>query len=155
MAPFGGALRSVVAVLGLFFGGAAIGLGLAGALAPGSGVATVVSFFALPIAFAAGLQTWYGLALLSLLPRLLRWGRGAGPRPVLSGEEATSGLSGAWVFLPFSSAGAVVAGGVVGLVSTTQAAWFTVLVYWLVGTLHGLLAWRLARGGILLPLESA
>lgn len=147
MAYSGGTLHSVLAVLGLFFGGAAIGAWLAGALAPGSWVATGVGFFALPIAFAAGLQAWYGLALLSLIPRLVRRGRGIGRRP-------PSGLPGSWTFLPFSSAAGAVAGGVVGLVSTTQPVWFAVLMYWLAGTIHGLLAWRLARQGILLPPES-
>lgn len=69
--------------------------------------------------------------------------------------DGTSGLAGSWIFLPLSSAGGAVAGGVVGLVSATRPAWLIVLVYWLVGTVHGLLAWRLARGGILLPPESA
>jgi hypothetical protein len=47
-----------------------------------------------------------------------------------------------------------VAGIVVGLLSSTQAPWLVALVYWLVGTAHGLLAWRLAQRGVLLPPES-
>jgi hypothetical protein len=150
-----GALPAILALLSLFLGGAAVGSGLAGALAPGSWLAAVVGFFALPVAFAAGLQAWYGLALVSLLPRLLSWFRRAGPRPVSRGRDAGPGLSGSWIFLPLSSASGAAAGLVVGVVSSTQPAWLILLVYWLVGTLHGLLAWRLARGGILLPPESA
>jgi hypothetical protein len=43
---------------------------------------------------------------------------------------------------------------VAGLASPTQPAWLVALVYWLVGTAHGVLGWRLARRGVLLPPES-
>jgi hypothetical protein len=43
---------------------------------------------------------------------------------------------------------------VVGLASSTHPAWLVALVYWLVGTGHGALAWRLARRGVLMPPES-
>ncbi|CAN5891022.1 hypothetical protein BH24GEM1_BH24GEM1_13280 [soil metagenome] len=32
--------------------------------------------------------------------------------------------------------------------------WLVALVYWLVGTVYGLVAWQLARRGFLLPPES-
>jgi hypothetical protein len=145
----------ISALLGLFLGGAAAGIGLARALAPDSWVAETVSFFALPVAFATGLQAWYGLALFSLIPRVLRWwlsGSHASPAGVRQTRPVQ--LPGSFVFLPLSSGAGTVAGLVVGLVSSTYPLWFIVLVYWLVGTLHGLLAWRLARGGVLLPPES-
>jgi hypothetical protein len=114
-----------------------------------------VSFFALPLAFAAGLQLWYGLALFSLVPRLVRmllWPGGAAP---VSTSSPTAALAGSWVFLPMSSGLGAVAGLVVGLASPNQPLWVVFPVYWFVGTLHGVLAWRLARAGILMPPEAA
>ncbi len=138
----------------LFLGGAAAGVGLAGALAAGSWVAQVVSFFALPVAFAASLQAWYGMALLSLVPRLLGRLRGSTPERPRQPGSAQPGIPGSFVFLPISSGVGAVTGIVVGLVSSTHPAWLVALVYWVIGTAHGLLGWRLARGGFLLPPES-
>jgi hypothetical protein len=129
-------------------------LGLAAVLAPGSRVAEVVSFFALPVAFAASLQIWYGLALLSLVPRLLGRLRRSRPVSPRSPGPAEPGLPGSLVFLPLSSGAGALAGIVAGLASPTQPAWLVALVYWLVGTAHGVLGWRLARRGVLLPPES-
>jgi hypothetical protein len=147
-------LGTIAAFLGLFLGGAAVGGALAGAFAPGSWIAGVVSFFALPLAFAAGLQAWYGLALLSLIPRLLGRLRGLRPLPAGNQQAAKSNIPGSFVFLPLSSVAGATAGMVVGLASSTHPAWLVALVYWIVGTGHGALAWRLARGGFLIPPES-
>jgi hypothetical protein len=147
-------VATAVAFVGLFLGSAAVGSGLARILAPGSWLAEAVSFFALPLAFAAGLQLWYGLALFSLVPRLVRaFLRSDGAAPVPTSSPTTA-LVGSWVFLPMSSGLGAVAGLVVGLASPTQSLWIVFPVYWLVGTLHGALAWRLARAGILMPPEA-
>jgi hypothetical protein len=103
---------------------------------------------ALPVAFALGLQLWFGLALLSVIPRLL--GRGRGRRPA----SPVAGLPGGFVFLPLSSLAGALAGLATGMLSRTQPFWWVALLWWGVGTLHGLLAWRLARTGFLLPPES-
>ncbi|HUF35999.1 MAG TPA: hypothetical protein VMN37_08615 [Gemmatimonadales bacterium] len=100
------------------------------------------------MAFAVGLQAWYGLALLGLVAQLFRGRRQrrgsiAGP----AGPSGAPGLFGSWVFLPLSSGAGAAAGVVAGLASPTQPAWFVALAYWLVGSLHGLVAWRLARRG--------
>jgi hypothetical protein len=146
-------LVMILALLALFPGAAAVGVGLARWLAPGSWVADAVSFFALPIAFAAGLQMWYGLALFGALVQLVgRWRVGA--VPVRDHAVARPPLPGSAVFLPLSSGAGAFAGLVAGLVSSTQRAWLVMLVYWLVGTLHGVVAWRLARSGVLMPPES-
>jgi hypothetical protein len=144
-------LAVIAAFAGLFLGGAAIGGALAGVYAPGSWIAAVAGFFALPLAFAVGLQAWYGLALLSLIPRLLGrlWGSKTPPERV-----PVAGIPGSFVFLPLSAGAGATAGLVVGLASSTQPAWLVALVYCLVGTGHGALAWRLARGGVLIPPES-
>lgn len=151
--PASRAWVAALAMFGLFLGGGGIGLWLADVLAPGSRAAQAVSFFALPLAFAAGLQLWYGLALLSVVPRLLGFGRSR-PRPRPSGSAVRPDLPGSVVFVPLSSGIAAIAGIVVGLLSPTEAAWLVALVYWLAGTAHGLVAWRLARRGVLLPPES-
>jgi len=144
----------LAAFVGLFFGGAAVGGALAEAFAPGSWIAAVAGFFALPLAFAFGLQGWYGLALLSLIPRLLGRLRGLRRLDGRSGRAKGASIPGSFVFLPLGSLAGATAGIVVGLVSPTHPAWLVVLVYWTVGTGHGAVAWRLARGRYLLPPES-
>jgi hypothetical protein len=131
----------VGAYTGLFLGGGAAGVGLAELLAPGSWLAQAVGLFALPIAFAAGLQAWQGLALLGLIPRLLGW------------RTVPGRLRGSLVFLPLSSGAGAVAGMIVGLASPIYPWWLVLLSYWLAGTAHGLLGWQLARRGILWPPE--
>jgi hypothetical protein len=144
-------LSIACAFFGLFIGGALVGLGLARLLAPGSWWADALSGFALPLAFVLSLQAWFGLALLSLIPRLVRrllgrdpWGS-APPLPPIPGAAA---------FVPISSAIGLVVGIAVGWLSATHALWLVASVYWLVGTFYGLLAWRLARAGLLLPPEN-
>ena len=144
-------LATIAAFAGLFFGGGAVGDWLARTLAPGSWVAEAVSVFALPLAFAMGLQAWYGLALLGLVPHLVRLVLRPGTparmkRPV--------SLPGAWVFLPLSVSFGAIAGVVAGLASPTHPVWIVAPIYLSVGTVHGVVAWRLARRGILMPPET-
>jgi hypothetical protein len=143
-----------LAIIALFLGGAAVGGTLAGAFAPGSWISEVVGFFALPLAFAAGLQAWYGLALLRLIPRVLGSLRGLRPQAARSRAGASASIPGSFVFVPLSSVAGAIAGIVVGLASPTHPAWLVALVCWIVGTGYGALAWGLARGGFLTPPES-
>jgi len=152
--PAAGALAIIAAFVGLFLGGGAVGGALAAAFAPGSWIAAVAGFFALPLAFAAGMQAWYGLALLSLIPRLLGRLRGGPARSAQGARARGGGIPGSFVFLPLGSAAGAAAGLVVGLASSTHSGWLVALVYWLVGTGYGALTWRLARGGVLIPPES-
>ena len=138
----------VLSYLALFLGAGALGGFLSRSLAPGSWPAEVVGFFALPVAFAIGMQMWFGLALLSVIPRLL--GRRRGRRPA----SPVAGLPGGFVFLPLSSLAGTLAGVATGLLSRIHSFWWVALLWWGVGTLHGLLAWRLARTGYLMPPES-
>ena len=145
-------LSVAITFFGLFLGGAATGLGLARLLAPGSWWAEGVSAFAFPVAFAVSLQAWFGLALLSIIPKLiglLITGTDRRPRPRINAP-----IPGAMVFLPMSSGIGAVVGLVVGWLSSTHSVWVVAPVYWVVGTLYGLLAWRLARAGFLMPPES-
>lgn len=147
-----------LAILGsfllLFVGAAALGGGLADAFASGSWIAAVAGFFALPLAFAGGLQAWYGLALLSLIPRLLRYLRGLPIATAPRDPDARPNIPGSFVFLPFSSLAGAAAGTVVGIASSTHSAWLVFLVFWIFGTAHGALAWSLARRGYLVPPET-
>ena len=145
-----GGLAVAVSFVALFLGGAVVGLELANALAPGSWTANAVSFFALPLAFATSLQAWYGFAVLGIISRLLRGRLRPAGRP-----SASASLAGSWVFLPISVVWSAGAGLIAGLVSPTQPLWLVTPIYGLVGTMYGLLAWRLARAGFLLPPETA
>jgi hypothetical protein len=148
-----GPLPLILALLVLFLGGGVTGIALARTFAPGSFLADVVSFFALPVAFAFGLKAWFGLALAGAAIRVLGTRRrdgvqGQTPRAV------TTPLPGSLVFLPLSSGAGAVAGIIVAIVSTRGSGWLAWLTYWTVGTLHGFVSWRLARAGVLIPPES-
>ena len=131
----------LAAYVGLFPGSAAVGVWLAELLAPGSRLAELVSFFA--------------LAHLGLVPRLLGRLRASGSAAPAARTWGRPELPGSWVFFPLSSVFGLLAGVAVGLASSSHAAWLVALVYWLVGSLHGLLAWRLARAGFLMPPDAA
>jgi hypothetical protein len=149
-----GPLAIIAAYLALFAGGAAAGGALAEVFAPDSWIAEAAGFFALPLAFVAGLQAWYGLALFGVMLRLFGrlWGsRDRAARHQPGGKES---LPGAFVFLPFASVAGAAAGIVVGVASPVHAVWLVAMVYWFVGTGHGALAWGLARRGLLTPPES-
>ena len=91
------------------------------------------------------------LALLSLIPqvvRLLLRSQTGRSRP-LTGAP----ISGAGAFVPIASGIGAAVGLVVGWLSPTHPVWLVALVYWVVGSLYGLLAWRLARAGLLMPPE--
>ena len=145
-----GTLPLIVALLGLFLGSGGVGVWLAKTLAPGSFVAEAVSLFALPVAFALGLQAWYGFAIVGAVWRLIR----LGSRRAAARAARGPSLPGGFVFLPISSTIGATAGLIVGLLSPTQSALLVAAIYWFAGTLHGFLAWRLARAGVLVPPES-
>jgi hypothetical protein len=141
------ALPMVAALAVLFLGGAAAGDWLARSLAPGSWLAEAVGFFALPVAFALSLQAWYGLALFGILARLATGRLAAVP-------SRRAPLPGSVVFLIFSSSMGGSTGVLVGILSSTQPLWLVVIAFWTLGTLHGLVGWRLARAGVLMPPDS-
>ena len=145
--PRGGALALLAALAALFPGSAAVGVLLAERLAPGSWLAQIVGFFALPLAFVAGLQMWIGVAIFGAIVRLLIGRR----RSIGRRTETRAALPGSVVFLPLSSAAGLAAGLIVGVVPASPSLLLAIAVFWLLGTLHGWLAWRLARAGVLVP----
>lgn len=140
----------VVTILGVaFFGAGGLGLALAAALAPGSQVASAISFLLLPAALILGFNAWLGLAILILVPQLIA--RLLRPGPSRVPVEARSEVvpPGSWAFVPMSSVITLVGGIVVGFLSITHQSWVVALVYWLVGTAYGASLWFLARAGYL------
>jgi hypothetical protein len=57
------------------------------------------------------------------------------------------------VFLPLGSMAGLIAGLIIGALSATRPFFAVLMIFWLVGTLHGFAAWRLARNGYLMPPE--
>jgi hypothetical protein len=108
----------LLSYLALFLGAGVLGGLLARGLAPESWPAEVVGFFALPVAFAIGLQLWFGLALLSVIPRLLR------RRPGIRPAQPKAALSGGFVLVPLSSLAGALAGVAIGMLSRIHAVWW-------------------------------
>jgi hypothetical protein len=146
----GGALALIAALLVLFPGSAALGVTLADWLAPGSWIAQIAGFFALPLAFVLGLQMWIGVAIFGAVVRLLV-SRSHPPR-TSAGDRVV--LPGSFVFLPLSSIAGLLAGVITAIVPAASSAILAMGVFWLTGTLHGLVAWQLAKRGVLVPPDS-
>lgn len=140
----------VVTVLAVaFFGAGGLGLALAATLAPGSQVASAISFLLLPAALILGFNAWLGLAILILVPQLIVRLLRPGPSRVLVEARREVVPPGSWAFLPMSSVIALAGGIVVGFLSVAYQGWVVALVYWLVGTIYGASLWFLARTGYL------
>jgi hypothetical protein len=75
------------------------------------------------------------------------------PQTGRSRPLAAAPIPGAGAFVPIASGIGAAVGLVVGWLSTTRPVWLVALVYWVVGSLYGLLTWRLARAGLLVPPE--
>jgi hypothetical protein len=128
-----------------------LGSGLGGTLlvttiAPGSFLAAFAGAFAFPLAFGLGMPCWLGLALATAL-----WGRVRhGPRKARPHEIPGGSIA----FVPVSIGLAGVAGLVVGLSGSRIGAVATLALYLLLGTVHGVACWQLARRGYLpFPVE--
>jgi hypothetical protein len=147
----GGVLALLAALFALFPGSAALGVTLAEWLAPGSWIAQIAGFFALPLAFITGLQMWVGVAIVGAIVRLLVSRRFP---PRAAADDGRAGLPGSFIFFPISSAAGLLAGVIVALVPAAPSAVWAIVVFWLTGTLHGLVAWRLADRGVLVPPDS-
>jgi hypothetical protein len=146
----GGAPALIAALLVLFPGSAALGVTLAEWLAPGSWIAQIAGFFALPLAFVLGLQMWIGVAIFGAVVRLLV----SRSRPPRISDRDRIVLPGSFVFFPLSSGAGLLAGVITAIVPSASSAILAIAVFWLTGTLHGFVAWRLAKRGVLVPPDS-
>lgn len=144
MSPIGG----LVLYFALFFGGGLLGSHLARAVAPGSGLAELVSFLAFPAAFLLGVFAWAGAALPAVvrgLVRMLRARGAAGPGPRSAADPVI--VPGSFAFLPVALVVTGAAGCAVGLLSGTQSFVAVLGLYLLIGAGYGALCWRVARTG--------
>lgn len=130
----------------LFLGGGIAGSLLATALAPESWLAAFAGLFAFPLAFAAGMPCWLGLALLTAAWGLVR----RGPRKTRPHEIPGGSIA----FVPVAIGIAGAAGVVIGLCGSRLGFIATVALYLLLGITYGAACWRLARAGYLpFPVE--
>lgn len=147
-APGPSAGLGLVFYLVLFFGGGLLGSQLARTMAPGSGLAELVSFLAFPAAFMGGIVAWAGAALPAAvrgLVRMVRSGEDAQPSPRPGTEPVI--VPGSFAFVPVSLVVASGAGFLVALLSRTHSFAAVLGLYLLIGAGYGSLCWRLARSG--------
>lgn len=135
---------------GLFFGGGYLGIQVSHILAPDSGLAEFVSFLMLPTAFVIGIVAWAGAAIPSAVLRLVRL--------ILKGDRAASVMEkgskatippGSSAFVPAALVPCLVAGAVVGSLSTRFGFGWVFSLYAVLGLGYGVVCWRLARTGYL------
>lgn len=144
-------LAQIVTTAVVFFGGAGAGMALARVIAPGSQVAEMVAFFALPLALVTGFQLWLGAAIVLLLPRFVRairrreW-RADVPTPA---EELLEVPPGHAVFVVTGTGWGTAAGLLVGLVPSASSFAGAAGAFAMLGVGYGLLARTLARRGLL------
>jgi hypothetical protein len=138
--------RQALTIAILFFGCGVAGSLLASALSPDCLAGAFIGAFAFPVAFAAGMPCWLGLALLTAL-----WGRVRhGPRKPRPHEIP----GGSVAFVPVSVAVVGAAGLVVALCDSRLGFAATAALYLLLGAVYGVACWQLARRGFLpFPVE--
>jgi len=132
-----------------FFGGAGLGLALAAALAPGSELASAISFLLLPAALILGFNAWLGLAILLLMPQLIAQllRPGSNRAPINNRQDLVP--PGYWVFVPTSTASSLLGGILVGILSVDHSGWLVAFSYGALGTAYGATLCLLARAGYL------
>lgn len=151
-----GFLAQIAATFCALFGGGGAGMLLARAVAPGSEVAEMVAFFALPLALVSGFQLWLGMAFVLLVPRLVRairrreW-RADVPTPP---EEILEVPPGHAAFVVTGTGWGAAAGLVAGIVPSAPSFMAAAGAFALLGFGYGLLTRELARRGLLpFPVE--
>jgi hypothetical protein len=136
---------SVPIFLGLFFGGGYLGILVSHFVAPESGLAEFVSFLAFPAAFVIGIFAWAGAAIPGAIRRLML--RSA------SSEKNTNANPvippGSFAFIPTALVIGLLAGAIVGAVSTSLSYRWVLCLYGGLGLSYGVACWLLARTGFL------
>lgn len=139
------ALRLLSLALALF-GGAGIGILLAGMLAPGSQLALLLGFLLLPTILVVGLHLWLGFAVLLVALDFLRRRARAEPSGSARNLEIPPG---AWAFIAVGSIAGLAGGVLTGLLFATGSVLRVTLAYWAAGSAYGAALWFLARAGYL------
>lgn len=139
-------LTALGIVLGLFFGGGALGLWVAGQLAPSSPLASLLSFLALPAAFMLGFVLWAGASLPAAWRRLraLRRAKAGGVSVDLPPITVPPG---SFAFVPAGLVLNSAVGLLVGMLSSNASFLATWALYALIGAAYGFVCWRLAKRG--------
>lgn len=135
---------------GLFFGGGYLGMQVSRAVAPGSGLAELVSFLALPAAFVIGIVAWAGAALPGAARRFLRLLRKK-QGLASAGDDGLKATipPGTFAFVPAALFTCLPAGAIVGAVSASFGFGWVLFLYAALGLAYGAACWRLARTGYL------
>jgi hypothetical protein len=142
-------LGQLAAVLALLIGGGVFGALLGKAVAPDSEAGVFVSGAMLPVALFVGVSLWLGAAVAFMRFHLLRRLFVGQPERLAAARARDIVPPGSFVFVPSSVATAVAAACVVSVLST-QATFLRVGgLYLTTGLVHGLVAWWLARVGLL------
>ena len=141
---------TVAIFFGLFFGGGYLGIQVSRLLAPGSGLAEFVSFLTLPAAFVLGIVAWAGAAIPGALRRfvLLVLKGVRSPAAKENGSKATI-PPGSFAFVPAALVPCLVAGTVVGALSSRLGFGWVLCLYAGLGLGYGVACWLLARTGYL------
>ncbi|MGE0820820.1 MAG: hypothetical protein AB7G75_00135 [Candidatus Binatia bacterium] len=141
----------ILTVLLTFLTGPLLGLFLAYTLAPDSNVAEILSFLGFSAILIVGMYAWLGVAVLILIPRLLRRlvfrGSTSAPDAVLSDQRELP--PGALAFVIVGSLAGLAVGVPIGFFLSTLPFLLVVTIYWVTGTLFGAGLWLLARTGLL------
>jgi hypothetical protein len=135
---------------GLFFGGGYLGVQVSRVLAPDSGLAEFVSFLTLPAAFVIGILAWAGAAIPSAVRRfvLLVLKRDRSPSEKERGPNASI-PPGSSAFVPAALVTCLIAGTVVGALSTRLGFGWVLCLYAGLGLGYGAACSMLARTGYL------
>jgi hypothetical protein len=135
---------TVPITLSLFFGGGYLGEQVSRVLAPGSGLAEVVSFLAFPTALVTGFVVWAGASIPSAIRRLVM----QSALPV--NKTGTNAVipPGSFAFIPVALVWGSVAGAIVGTISSVGFGWVLCL-YAGLGLVYGVACWLFARIGYL------
>lgn len=141
---------SVPILLVLLFGGGFAGEQLAGVLTSDSALARFIGFLALPTSIVLGFISWLGAASFIALKRGIK--RKSGQPGVQREEDAwrqTTIPSGSKAFVIASVLPCVIAGALVGMLSTEYGFALSFLSYIGIGIVYGLLCWKAAENGYL------
>jgi hypothetical protein len=135
---------TLLVTFGFFFGGAALGLGIAYWCAPNSAFLSIVSFLVFPLSMFLGFPAWLGSACLTLI---FNRAERQNNNPARGTAQFTP--RGSWVFLPITIGVFLPVSLLAGLLAERMSFTWAASLYLVIGGLYGTGMWRLARTGLL------